>query len=635
MSPLQEPGEIQPTPDTSSPETESIRLEEAAEPKATLTPPAQAEEPAEAQPTLVTHLPETGPVPLEQTVNCPNCGSKNSATYRFCGTCGMKLGAEVQPAPATPLPETRTVPLEEVTKTEVPQPQPVKAEKPAEIQTTPVTPFTDTVSARLEVVKPKVVPTPPVAGGTIPGDKPTFEAWQDARMTNLVDALVSGRLTKINPVIDTSVQGGFTYPEADKILETSGEETINVLEALAKDNILDKKPFEKLHVDPEGSLQLVPVERCPHCDSGNLIRGQLIEHFACGNVGLDHDFQADHKYICPKCNRELKLLGTDYHNVGIQHKCLDCKELFPMPVVKWRSLKTGKIWAVEELQEVWLYSYSLRPDKKNWLEFQLKPKAQLIDFLRLRGYQVEELPEIKGASGAVHTIDILATRDDVLAKFYVGIGILTPMSGEKEIRLEELFKFDTRAYDMGINHEVVIAIPKLSPEAIKFAERQKIGVFEASGPEALVSFLSSRSRPSPAVLTRAKTPHLSEISTELGPQAQLVEFLRRRGYEVFEKLKINGKSGAEHTFNIFAQRDDVIVRPTIAVAVVTAGERPTVGIGKVSQFDVKAYDVGVLNKVFVGIPKVSPQAKQFAKQQRIKILEGYELEGLIRSSAAI
>jgi hypothetical protein len=300
-------------------------------------------------------------------------------------------------------------------------------------------------------------------------------------------------------------------------------------------------------------------------------------------------------------------------------------------VIKWRNLNTGKTWNFEELREINLYSYTLNPDRKDWLEFQLKPKAQLVNFLRTQGYQVEELAKVHGNSGAVHTIDILATRDDGFAKYHLGVGVLIALRGETEVGLEELFEFDTKAYDMGLNYKVVIVIPKLSKEAAKFAERQKVGVFEASDPAALISFLNTQKRSSATMFTGVTSRYLDQLRTSSDPRVQIAAFLRNRGYEVYEKAIVAGKSGAEYTFDIFAQRDDIIVKPSIAVTVETAVIGKAVGLDKLSQFDAEAFDAGMRNRVFVGIPQVNQEAKQFAKQQRIKVMEAYEVEGLIRS----
>jgi len=462
----------------------------------------------------------------------------------------------------------------------------------------------------------------------IPREKTMFKVWQDAHVAKLLDALISNKITQIVPTIDPSTKNGFSYPNEDALMETPSERTTVILEKLADDDILLKKPLEKLHIDPDNSFQLLPVERCPRCDSSNLIKGQLIEHFYCGYVGLEQDFVNGYKYICPKCKRELKLLGTDYRNAGQQYKCLDCNNIFPSPVIKWRSFKTGKVWSESDLRDFWLHSYALNPDKREWLEFQLKPKGQLVEFLQKQGYQVQELAQIHGNSGAIHTIDILATRDDGVAKYHVGVGILSALPGEEEVRLEELFKFDTRAYDMGINYKVVIAIPKLGQEAIKFAERQNIGIFEANDLEALISFLNNKAHPSPSGQISDKVRSLADREGT-DTQTLLASYLRERGYEVFEKARISGKSGAEHDFDIYARRDDVIVRPTIAVDIITADPGQMVGIDKIAQFDAEAYDVGIRNKVAIGHPQINAQAKQFAKQQRIRAFDIYELKSLL------
>jgi len=125
----------------------------------------------------------------------------------------------------------------------------------------------------------------------------------------------------------------------------------------------------------------------------NIVQGMIhpiCERSACRTffvryVGLDRDFRQESKYICPKCRKELRLIGTDYRNIGIHYRCQDDGEVFTTPVIKWRNLKTRKEWTLEELRDTEVYSYTFNQDKKGWLEFQLKPKAQLVDFLRSRG----------------------------------------------------------------------------------------------------------------------------------------------------------------------------------------------------------------------------------------------------------
>jgi DNA-binding response OmpR family regulator/DNA-directed RNA polymerase subunit RPC12/RpoP len=450
---------------------------------------------------------------------------------------------------------------------------------------------------------------------------------EDPRVIKLVDALVSGKLPDINPVVDFSYKMGFAYPAVNSLLDTSEVDTINILESLSNSGILIRQSYEKFYIDPDGLFQLVPIERCPRCDSSNIVKGQLVEHFSCGYVGLDRDFKQDSRYVCPKCRKELRLIGTDYRNVGIHYRCQDCSEVFTVPVVKWRNMKTRKIWTAEELKEVEAYSYQFSPDKKGWLEFQLKPKTQLVDFLKHQGYQVHELAQLTGRSGAVHTVDVLAIRDDIITKINLGIGILLAPSGEPEVGLEALFRFDTRAYDIGINYKVVIAIPRLGQEALNFAGRQMIRAFEAKTMATVVADITHLDRSNIGMQSRVEAGDSNTGSVAGNARGLIVRFLRNRGYEVYERALILGKSGIEHIFDIFARRDDKIVVPTVAIGIGNEKGQP-IGLDELSKFDAAAFDTGIRNKVFLGLSEISTQAKQFAMQQKIDIIEQQDLRKL-------
>ena len=455
---------------------------------------------------------------------------------------------------------------------------------------------------------------------------------EDPRIVKLIDALVNGKLGDITPTIDFSYKYGYAYPSVDSLLDTTDLDTVNILESLTQNGILIKQPFEKFNIDPDGQFQLVPTEHCPRDDSSNLIKGQLIEHFSCGYVGLDKDFKQDSRYICPKCHKDLRLIGTDYRNIGIHYRCQDDGEIFTTPVIKWRNLKTRKEWNQEELKEMEVYSYRFSPDKKGWLEFQLKPKTQLVDFLRVQGYQVQELAQLTGKSGAIHTFDILAIRDDILTKIILGVGILVAGAGESEVGLEALFRFDSRAYDIGINYKVVIAIPKLGAEGVNFANRQMIRAFEAKTMAAVVSDITSM--PSSRISLQSNIdagyqPETSIAAASANVKTAIVRFLRNRGYEVFEQALIAGKSGIEHVFDIFARRDDRIIVPTLAIGITSSSTGRPVELDEISRFDAAAFDSGIRNKVFIAIPQISVQARQFAKQQKIDIIEQNDLGKLL------
>lgn len=539
----------------------------------------------------------------------------------------------VAPAPQ-PVPPLQQVPIQQTPV----QKTPVQPAMPLPAAAQPVQQPVKMPPERISVAQ-AVSPSPPAQSARQVGPAPqkiqTLYTPEDsgtgvldnARIIKLVEALVNGKLGDITPVIDFNYKLGFAYPAVDSLLDTTDQETVDILDSLAANGILIKEPYEKFYIDPENMFQLVPTERCPHCDSAEIIRGQLVEHFACGYVGLDKDFKQDSRYICPKCRKDLRLIGTDYRNIGIHYRCQDCNEVFTTPVVKWRNLRTRKVWNAEELREMEVCAYRFSPDKRGWLEFQLKPKTQLVDFLKARGYQVQELAQMTGRSGAVHTIDVLAVRDDVLTKINLGIGLLVANTGESEVGLEALFKYDTRTYDIGINYKVVIAIPRLGPEAMNFANRQMIRAFEAKTLASVVSNITSL--PGSQVNMQTDTVQTAGLDMRGTARVQLVRFLRNRGYDVYERALLTGKSGVDHVFDIFARRDDRIIIPTLAICIAVSPGNQPVDMDEVSRFDAAAFDCGIRNKIFVGIPVISQQARQFAQQQRIDIFEQQDLARIV------
>ncbi len=109
--------------------------------------------------------------------------------------------------------------------------------------------------------------------------------------------------------------------------------------------------------------------------------------------------------------------------------------------------------------------------------FRFTSKTALVEYLQKRGYEAEQFAVMRGKSGADHTFDMLATRDDGLTLHRIAIGIEV---SDSAVRLDRVFEFDDKAYDCGIQNKVLVVVPALSPEGKRFADRQKMRVFEAA-----------------------------------------------------------------------------------------------------------------------------------------------------------
>ncbi|MFW6105506.1 MAG: restriction endonuclease [Chloroflexota bacterium] len=426
----------------------------------------------------------------------------------------------------------------------------------------------------------------------------------------LVAEMLAGRIVDIKPQFDFATETGFVYPVVEGTLKVKGKEAVVIMESLADRGILRKNFFDRLLRCPRcQSINIRPSTHCPKCSSGDIVRGRILEHLACGYVGVEEEFTTRGRYVCPRCKLELRTLGTDYRSKGVLYKCRDCSEIFNVPLVKWRCLKCSSLATEDEINEVIIYSYSFDESKRNWLEFELRPKARLVEFLRQYGYEVKENARVKGRSGAEHSIDILATRDDGVVTHNIAIGVEI---ARDKIGLDRILDFDVKAYDSGIHDKIMIIIPGLGEEAEKFASYQKIKVL---APKDLEIVLTARPQPDREIV---KEPF------EFKSNSQLIQYLKKQGYRVKENAEVQGRSGAAHNIDILATRDEGIITHRIAIEI-EADEKP-MGLDRVFDFDDKAYDAGILDKVFIAVPGLTKEARQFAKRQGIRVFEVEQLE---------
>ena len=440
----------------------------------------------------------------------------------------------------------------------------------------------------------------------------------DPKVLHLVSELMNGRIEEINPSIDISRTHGVAYPQIEQMLDKSSEEVVKILDSLVEEGVLQARFYDRLIFCPVcNSMNLRPSKRCPKCGSGNVVKGRIIEHFVCGKNGLEDEFIAGGKYICPHCRKPLKFLGTDYRSIGVNHKCNHCGVLFADISFKWQCLKCSVYFADDEARQQTVFSYVLNENNRNWLTFDIGFKSKFIDYLKQQGYEVFEKARAAGGSGSGvnHQFDILARRDDGFLQFLLGIGIAVGQNNEN-VSLEDVFRFDNKAYDIGIHDKVLLAVPGFSSEAQQFARRQRIKTFDA---KELAQFISGIENTASHPVTRKPFTYES--------RSKLLAYLHEQGYRIEENAIINGRSGAEYFMDIIAYFDDGLFTHTISIGILSGKEE--IGLEAVSSYDTKAYDIGIHDKILIISPAVSRAARQFAEQQRIKI---FEVESRVKSS---
>lgn len=421
----------------------------------------------------------------------------------------------------------------------------------------------------------------------------------------VVAAMLAARVVEIKPQLDFATELGFLYPLVEQTARVKGKEAVAIVESLTDRGILRKSYFDRLlHCPRCQSINLRPSTHCPKCGSGDITRGRILEHLACGYVGVEEEFSAKGKYVCPKCKLELRTMGADYVSRGVLRKCRDCGEIFSSPLVKWRCLKCSSLSTEDEIIEVNVYAYTLDEGKRNWLDFEIQPKVRFVEFLIHNGYKVTENARVKGRSGAEHRIDMLASRDDGVVMHNIAIGIEI---AREQIGLDRIMDFDVKAFDSGFHDKVLIIIPELGEEARKFASYHGIKVLE---PKDLDMLLTASGQPRPEIV---REPF------EFESKSQLIEYLKKRGYRVRENVEVKGRSGASHNVDILATKDEGIITHRIAIGI-EADEKP-MGLDRVFDFDDRAYDAGILDKVLIAVPGLNKEAKQFANRQGIVVFE--------------
>jgi len=124
-----------------------------------------------------------------------------------------------------------------------------------------------------------------------------------------------------------------------------------------------------------------------------------------------------------------------------------------------------------------------------------------------------------------------------------------------------------------------------------------------------------------------QTKIVSELKT------QIREYLGQQGYAVTEGAKRLGNSGIEHTFDMLAQRDDGFTSYTIAIGIAAGGDRE-IEVGTIFSLANKAYDCGILDRILIAIPDLNEEAKQLARKQRIKVIDGEQIGQLLTAKPA-
>ena len=256
----------------------------------------------------------------------------------------------------------------------------------------------------------------------------------------------------------------FLYPPLDKMLYLNIDKVLGILDYIVQKGFMEKRVVEILRFCPACfSYEIIPTEHCPSCNSTNLTRGKVIEHFSCGYRNLEGAFIVDRGLECPRCHSPLQVEGKDFSRGKLMYKCNMCGNLFDSPLIDYHCQKCGKYFQIQELGETVVLQYKLC-QKADHIRSTLKMLDSLEARLKENGYLTKYCKTVQGSSGISYEVDLWAAHsgrgDSLLVEAYLL---------EDKIDVNEILRLQAIAYDLEAKKVVLLTHAKFDPEAERLA----------------------------------------------------------------------------------------------------------------------------------------------------------------------
>jgi hypothetical protein len=404
------------------------------------------------------------------------------------------------PSPAPPQKPVPVVPKRTVVRQQPQQLAPRQRERASPFQTgtpmsslSPESPSPPPIQdpTRSAVTRPILMP--PLAAARV--ERSSDMAFLNSPLSpderTVAELFLFGGIREVVPIVDKTRQGGYYYDElSSRGWNTSRQEV--ALDSLSRRGYLNPVPREKvLHCRDCGSANLEFRSECPNCNSVRLAREKVIEHFACGMVEKESAFKrASGDLICPKCNKKLELIGSDYRSLGWMYMCQDCGALNAEAMPKLRCSNCGLALSPEQENEIYLFAFSLNQDLLPKLREAVRPVEKIVRLFQRQGYTVFAPAFVRGKSGTQQTFDLLVLgtpfdtpRSSAGEQAHEGeltqprntvVDILT---SDNQVSQQDLNRVYLKIIDVN-QIGVVFAIPRLSESAKAFANSHDVRFFE-------------------------------------------------------------------------------------------------------------------------------------------------------------
>jgi len=287
---------------------------------------------------------------------------------------------------------------------------------------------------------------------------------------------------KLEPTID--VVTGEKYPFAEDILGVKPGLAKKILGRLSDDGYLMRELCNVVLKCPDcGGYWLVLRLHCPYCNSFKLEKGESIKHYECGYVGFKSEFIRGNEYVCPRCNKKLEKLGTEYRLIGTWYMCHDCSEKFGEPKETLLCNYCKKEYEVDKLilEGIYMYSVNESAVKELFVEFDLN---KIVEAFKDE-WEVSIPAKVDGASGITHIFS-----GSLLSKGMLRKEVLFDIEYDAEaVGPDAVMRFFAKTADVKSDLFVLTGIPKFTLDAKELARAYKINILEGDKIESVLANL--------------------------------------------------------------------------------------------------------------------------------------------------
>ncbi len=167
---------------------------------------------------------------------------------------------------------------------------------------------------------------------------------------------------KVTPEPDAASPFGYRYGGAESPFPADPEEARLFLYDLASAGCVAPEFFETIHLCRAcRRYNLNFREVCASCASPDIETTSLIHHFRCAFVAPVAQYVQGSRYVCPKCDRELRHIGVDYDKPSDAFGCRRCGAAFREPQVASVCLACGAQALADELVIERVQAFRLTP----------------------------------------------------------------------------------------------------------------------------------------------------------------------------------------------------------------------------------------------------------------------------------